>query len=217
MFSIDKFRSEIREKGILRNNRFQVSFAPPQYLRNYFGQADQEQITLRCEAVQMPGVAFATYDSASRFGYGPMETVPYGVAFEDISMTFMIDKDSNIHRFFYTWADSIVNFRARGQTALKDNTGMTSKSRPYEVGYKDSYCTDLTIRVFNAEAATEQSEEEKAVMEAKVYKAYPKILPAFDMAWSATDDHVKLSVPFSYTDFEMKYANYQQKPTQGSI
>ena len=63
MLSINKFRSEIEKKGILRNNRFQVSFSPPgegQYLKNYFGEADREQITLRCEAVQMPGVAFAT-------------------------------------------------------------------------------------------------------------------------------------------------------------
>ena len=213
MFDINAFRTEINNGGVLRNNKYHVSFAAPKYLRDaqLVGTLDNsgtstplDVITLRCESVQLPGMSFASVDNASRAGYGPIETMPYGVIYDDITLSFIVDAKSDVHRFFYNWVNSIVNFHSQGQSKLKDHLGPVDKMKTYEVGYKDNYVTDITVDVYDGLETTEKKAGNK-VLTAKIYRAFPKLLPSVDLAWAATDEMVRLSIPFSYTDFEVYY------------
>lgn len=199
--------SEIQSAGVLRSNRYIMTFGAPKYLRDALAtngldnaattDVPLDRITLRCESVQFPGMSFATVDSAPRFGYGAIEAIPYGTIFDDITATFIVDARSDIHRFFYKWVNTIVNFNARGQSKLKDSTGVVRGMKTYEVGYKDDYVTDIAITVYD--------QNDVKIMTGTAYRAFPKLLPTVDLGWGTNDDYVKLSMPFSYTDFAVDY------------
>lgn len=201
--------SEIKSNGVMRTNRYTVTFASPEYLRDLQTSTETDasksvpttdRISLRCETVQLPGMSFATIDGPPRPGYGPIESIPYSPVFDDISLTFTVDSRGQIHRFFYVWVNSIVNFHAKGQTQLKDSTkGPVSGMRTYEVGYKDKYFTDIKIDVYDV--------TDKRILTATAYRAFPKLLPSVDLGWATNDEYVRLSIPFSYTDFEIEYSD----------
>lgn len=213
MLNISNFMSEIQSAGVLRSNRYIMTFVPPKYLRdakvdvgfddNTTPDIPLDRIALRCESVQFPGMSFATVDSTPRFGYGPIEAMPYGVIFDDITASFMVDARSDIHRFFYKWVSTIVNFNAQGQSKLKDATSVVRGMKTYEVGYKDDYKTDIVISVYD--------QNDNKVMTGTAYRAFPKLLPTVDLGWGSNDDYVKLAIPFSYTDFSIEYADMPTK------
>jgi hypothetical protein len=218
-FNISKFTTEINKKGVLTTNRFLVTFGFPQnhYLRNidekaFLNTDDQKSITLRCEAVQFPGMSFATADIAPRAGYGPQESNPYGVIYDDVTLVFIVDAKSKIHDFFYSWVNSIVNFNAKGQGF--NITGGPLNSYAYEVGYKDNYVSTISIDVFEEIKSNEREDasgtsvpfEGAGVksMTAKMYRAFPKMLTPIDLNWG-NEGYVKFAVPFTYTDFNVEY------------
>jgi len=208
MFNISNFVSEIQTRGVLRTNRFEVNFGrPPLFVPD-----NTKQNTLRCESVQLPGVSFTSIDGPPRIGYGPIESMPFGVAFEDITLTFIVDARGDIHKFLYQWFNTIVNFNAEGQKKLKfgDSNSVVPGMNTYEVGYKDEYSTDIEITMFDTKN-TEDGSGIK-VMTAKAYRAFPKLLPNLDLAWGTTDEVVRLSIPFGYTDFNIKYHNAATGP-----
>lgn len=213
MLNISNFMSEIQSAGVLRSNRYIMTFVPPKYLRdakvdagfddNTTPDIPLDRIALRCESVQFPGMSFASVDSTPRFGYGPIESIPYGTIFDDITATFIVDSRSDVHRFFYKWVSSIVSFKAHGQSKLSDATNVVRGMKAYEVGYKDDYTTDIVITVYD--------ENNNKVMTGTAYRAFPKLLPTVDLGWASNDEYVKLAMPFSYTDFAIEYVDAPSK------
>lgn len=202
MFKIDNFKSEINTYGVLRNNRYVVDFTPPEYLKGQYSSLDR--IELRCEAAQLPGMQFATIDGPPRLGYGPIESTPYGVTFEDLSLTFVVDKDSYVHKFFYDWVNCIVNYNNAGAITPQGATrGPISGMKTYEVGYRSKFSTSVNIIVYDGVA--KPGDTETSVLTATAYNAYPKALPSVDLNWQPTDEVVKLTIPFSYTDYNILY------------
>lgn len=196
MFNIADFKSEIDSKGILKSNLFQVSFAPPSTLAN-----ETRTMSLRCDNAQIPGMTFATVDGTPRFGHGPVESNPYGVIYDDITLSFMVDTRGKLHKFFFDWSNSLVQHETFGQSIL-DNSRNVNNLYAYEVEYKDNFCTDLKIEIFEPMA---EGNHNKRIMEVKAYRAYPKRIPGFNMSWMSTNEMVKLNIPFGYTDFSVKY------------
>lgn len=205
MFNISNFRSEIGENGVLRNNRYLVTFVAPKYLRDGTrSRTSTDSITLRCETAQLPGMQFATIDGPPRLGYGPIESTPYGVTFEDLSLTFIVDKNSYVHKFFYDWVNCIVNYNNEGRVTPAGNRGPVQGMKTYEVGYRADFSTNINITVYDGIRNT-QTKEEGPVLTATAYNAYPKALPSVDLTWQPTDEVVKLTIPFSYTDYNITH------------
>lgn len=186
MLNIKEFRSEIGTGGVLRTNRFMVSFASP---RSLGSNRSTKNISLRCETVQWPGVSFSTMDAPSRFGYGASEVIPFAPIFQDVQCTFIVDKNSNLHKYFFDWMNAVMNLESRGQS----NYG----GGAYELGYKKDYTTDINIDVYR--------ETGDVAMTATLFKAFPRSLPSFDLNWASNDEALKLNVEFTYTDFFIDY------------
>lgn len=205
MFKIDEFISSINKSGFVRTNRFVVFFALPEYLRGReaeYGYNDK-LISLRCESAQFPGISFGSIDGPPRLGYGAVESIPYNVTFEDISLTFLVDAHTRIHRLFYDWVNTIVNFQgSKGQSDWKRPTNTITNAAAYEVGYKDKYRTDILVTVYDS--------DDKQIMTVKVYNAFPKVLPSTDLAWGSNDELMKMTIPFSFTDFNVTYHRSDQ-------
>ena len=201
MFQINRFRTEIDTGGVLRTNRFMVEFKVPDSLGGPTGQnaSRSEMLSLRCESIQWPGVSFMTLDTPPRAGYGATELIPYAPIFEDVTLNFIVDKNSKTHKFFFDWMNSIVNLNSQGMTRL--NKGA------FEVGYKHKYATDIKITMYRETGVSR--EENHAAMVATLYKAFPKALPSFELNWGSENEVLRLNVQFSYSDFFIEYPSAQ--------
>lgn len=201
-FNLNDFKSVINYGGALKSSRYEVTIAnPPLYIRDRWGSFGRT-LKFRCEATRLPGLQFASADGPPRLGYGPIERHPYNVNYEEISLTFIMDAKTEVHKFFYDWCNCIFNFKGKGGTAAKENSGRANGAAVYEVGYKDQYSTDINIDVYKDTGVL--------AMTATLYKAFPMALPAIPMGWNDSDI-VKLTIPFSYLDFDVAYAQHPEQ------
>lgn len=225
MFQISNFQASLDKSGVMRTNRFMAFFNLPAYLQDnkeLYGYGDA-LVSLRCHAAQIPGITLNTIDQP-RIGIGPVENVASNLTIDDVTLTFLVDGQSKIHNLFYDWFNTIVNFQgSKGQSALYKSYNIgRSTSAAYEVGYKDSYTTDILISVYDGVTPSGTSVDGQPtptiasgnvpIMNIRAFKAFPKTLPSIDMDWNSNDEVVKMSVPFSITDFEVTYpANKTQR------
>jgi hypothetical protein len=94
-FSISSFRSEIAENDVLPSHSYLVTFAP--FRSGYFENAPltdfvtnkRNTLLLRCENVVLPTPSLLEEENIRRYGYGPVEKVPYGVQFSDVTLTWI--------------------------------------------------------------------------------------------------------------------------------
>jgi len=211
---INDFIAEINKAGVLRDNKYVANFGVPPYLNRpdspiskYKTIYNGGQLALRCETASIPGLQFAGIEGPPRIGYGPIEFNPYNVVYEDINLTFVLDTKAGVHKFFYDWMNTIVNFHAAGQSQLRNARGSVAGMVPYEVGYKDYYSTNLTIYVYNDNTDPTES---NASMIFNAYKAFPKAITPLTLNW-ADGQPLKLQVTIAYTDFEITYGSFPIK------
>jgi hypothetical protein len=98
--------------------------------------------------------------------------------------------------FFFNWINTIVNLESKGQSRFKETN--SKGYSPYEVGYKDEYCTDIKIHMMRETGVND------IAMSAHLYRAFPRALPGFDLNWG-NDDILKINVQFTYTDYFIDY------------
>lgn len=194
-FDINRFRADINNRGVLRNHQFDVgiNLSSSHYLRpNY---KDTDLVAIRCEATSIPGMSLATIDGQPKYGYGPMETFPYSMMYDQINLTFLLDKNSFLHKFFYDWLQCIVNFdNSKGL----DSRSSLNNFRTYEVGYKSRYIADLVLNVYN--------EANQRVQKVTMLRAFPKAINQIDVGWENTDSLMKLMIPFTFREFTIDYS-----------
>lgn len=205
-FNINNFRSSVGSKSILRNNAFLLTFNPPAIIRK-LGAWDMKEMIIRAEAVTLPGQQLMTNDAIARFGYGPVEKVPYNAVFNDISVSFLLDRDAQQYSFMHTWMQSIVQHNmTRGINAadelVKSSTG--NDIYAYEVGYKSDYAVDMTILMYN--------EDTDKVVECRLLEAYPISIADTPVAWGQENDVVRLIVNFSYRTAFTRFGDPSLKP-----
>lgn len=179
---ISGFRSKINALGGLqRANQFYVTIPNPRILQGDIGPITLPFLT---EAASLPGVSLATSD-VRRYGYGPTEKKPYAPIFVDQQMMFLGDGSGVVHKFFYKWMNGIIKYDEfpRGRAGYNN-------VRPFEVEYKRQYATDITISCID--------EQEKKIIEVKLYDAYPIFMGDIGLNWSENDSFVRIPVTFTY-------------------
>ena len=204
VFDINSFRSEIINNDILPSHSYLVTFAP---FRTGFPENapltdfvtnKRNTLLLRCENVVLPTPSLLEEENIRRYGYGPVEKVPYGVQFSDVSMTWIVDSNSEIIEFFHQWMNTIVmhdspNSLMRGTTV---RTGL-DQYLPFEVGYKDGYANPIVrIYVYNRQQET--------VTEYEMYDVFPMNLQSINLSWADENQLQKLTVTFAYTNMQVK-------------
>ena len=162
---------------------------------------------MRAEAVSVPGMSFASADGlAPRFGYGAVEGIPYGVSFDPVNITFMMDGYGAVYKYFYNWANLIVNFKAKGQSMASVDLN-NDKAVPYQVAYKDDFCAKvMTVTVF--EPNHDPTDATQYVMKMNFYRAFPRNLSPFNLAWREQNEYVRFPVTFDYTDFDVEFNDH---------
>jgi hypothetical protein len=204
--NLKDFTSSINSRGVLKTNKYiaLISFGSNHYMSSRPGAVNSDDANLfsvRCDSVQLPGMSIASADGPPRLGYGPVQKHPYNISFEDISLTFIVDANSRVHKMLYDWTNCIVNYNGGGGKNLTGAIGPIG-ANAYEVGYKNKFATNLIIEVYRDDG---QNGLNNKAMTYTAFDAYPMAFPSVGLNW--TDGEIlRLNIPFSYTDYSIQYA-----------
>ena len=205
VFNLNSFLTEVLNQDVLPSHSYLVTFAPfrsgfseNQPLTNFVTNK-RSTLLLRCESIILPTPSLLEEENIRRYGYGPVEKVPYGVQFSDVSMTWLVDSKSEIIDFMHQWMNTIVmhdapNANMSQSSEKRDNL---ERYRPFEVGYKDAY-TNPVVRVYV------YNRQQEIVTEYELFDVFPMNIQSMNLAWADENQLQKLTVNFAYTNMRVK-------------
>lgn len=169
-FNLTSFLSTVGLKSFARTNRFEVFIVPPRGLRgdsSYYG----ELISLYVEQASLPLLNIAT-KAVKIFGptYQRPITSEYGG--EGISLTFHVDRDMRVRKFFEDWMHLIVD------------------PVTFEINYQSEYIAKILIRQLD--------EQDNATHEIELLEAFPRNMNLMELNNSATNQTHRLNIIFAY-------------------
>lgn len=196
--SIDDFKATIgRRSGLARQNRFAIFMTPPgQTLLNLDLQNaaanllsgsfslgslvnDPRDIALLCESCQFPGRQIQTLDKP-HLDFRQQIKVPTGYFNEDITFEFHLTNDYYVKKIFDRWLNTII------------------EQDSYTLKYDSEFKTDVTIQQLN--------EQNVPIYGVKLLNAFPVTVNSIDLNNTSADTTQKLSVTFTFEDFEAEGA-----------
>jgi hypothetical protein len=162
------------------------------YLQYSLNDVNQNLI-LRCDNANLPSIALLSGD-VRRYGYGPIEKSPHSIQFTNLNLSWIIDKNGRVVKFFKNWFESIINHSSKGGADMITKKRGTS---PYEMGYKDDFsCPELNILVYDTDNNT--------VLKYKIYDVYPSVIEEIPLNWDNKNTMIRMTVQFFYTDLEIE-------------
>jgi hypothetical protein len=189
-----EFQAALRQRSVARTNLFDVTITLPPVINEPRYRPLGAQLSLWAEGAQLPGYNIQT-DSIKRFGIGPMESVPYSIQTNDLTLNFIGDGAGGIQKFFYSWMHAIV----RGDEDVRTDDVSASGLQPYEVEFKNRYATTITI--------TQYDEQGTAIIIYDLTDAFPKNIPDVSVSWTDNDSFMQFGVTFSYLQAKMRNAS----------
>jgi len=168
-----------------------VTFTPPKVFGILDNPQDNAAVNLLCqhraESFPQPGVSLATSE-VRRYGIGPIERKPYVPLFLDVGLSFIGDSQGVIHKYFYLWMNSIINF-----TNLPTGNSPSDAfgKQPFEVEYKENYTTTVEIVTFD--------EAQNKVGIVRLYNAHPVQIGEVQRSWGDENTLVRIPIQFTYS------------------
>jgi hypothetical protein len=186
-FNISEFTTNVLSKqGLLKPSLYIVN------IKNHKNARDYSFLT---EAVAIPTVGMDT-QAIRRHGYGPVEYVPFRPVFQDSIRMNLITQSSkaNILSDFLIEISNISPFmNYNGMSASSGGLFVGGGTHPYEVQYKKEIEFDIDVMIYN--------ENQKDIMTYTFKNCYAKQVGGIDLGWGNTDQYVRTSVDFAFTDF----------------
>lgn len=150
------FVSEIKTRGLAKQNSFVVEITPPPFL---MGDADIGVIPLFCESVTFPEKALLT---SSIKDDGLTREVVYDKAFGQVVMTFICDQQMVIKSFFDDWVSIPIQhdggFFAYPKTYKSEKIGITQVDAQRKEVYSN-YLINAYPKVVNDIMASAQARD----------------------------------------------------------
>jgi hypothetical protein len=199
-----QFQAALRQRSVARTSLFDVTITIPPILNQPLFLPLGTTLSLWAEGAQLPGYNIQT-DSIKRYGIGPMESVPYSIQTNDLTLNFIGDGAGGIQKFFYNWLQRIV----RGDEDVRYDDISPTGLQPYEVEFKDRYAT--TIRI------TQYDEQGTAIVIYDLVDAFPKNIPDISVSWSDNNSFMQFGVTFSYLQAKMTNALQGRQKTQNGF
>lgn len=165
--SLNNFISEIsKNNGLARNNRFSILLTKPDFIT--MDNSSLQTLNLFCDTAQLPGININTNQVRV---YGEIREVPYEISYEPVTLTFYVDNNLMVKKFFDEWL-------------LGVNIGDSRNFR-----YYDEYAKSIQIDV--------EDLNDRSLYRVYLMEAYPKNVSAVSLDY-ASKDVMKLSVTFQY-------------------
>ena len=166
-FNLNRFTAAIKTNGISRPARFEITIGT---------RPGSSSVSLMCEISQLPGINITTKQFRIQ---GPAYQMPVGMEFngEGIPMTFYVDKNLEIKKYFETWLYSIVN------------------PNSFNVRYQKEYVCPITIYQLD--------ETDKRKYAVSLIDAFPRAISQMDLNAAAANQMHRLTVMFAYRKWEV--------------
>jgi hypothetical protein len=168
-FNLSDFTSFVREKSLSRSNRFEVFINPPNVIGRSIDEA--KQVSLLCEISNLPPINLSV-KPFKIFGPSYQRPITSEYGGDGISMTFHIDRDMVLKRFFDDWIEGVV------------------RRNDYMVNYQFDYTSTITIRQLD--------EQNNVTYEIELLEAFPRSITLVDLNHSAQNQTNRLNVIFAY-------------------
>ena len=183
-FNLSQFIGAVREDSFARVNRFEVFInAPSTLLGKNISNAGA--VSLYCEMASLPPVNISTKSFKI---FGPTYQRPFGAEYggEGISLTFHVDRDMQVKKFFDEWTARVVD----------PDSGL--------VGYQDDYISTIRLRQLD--------EQDNVTYEIELSEAFPRSLNLLELNNSAQNQTHRLNVLFAYRYWKDISQEYQTTP-----
>lgn len=173
--TLDTLLSSINKRnGLARSNRFEVLFTLPEALLSLGNGGDNaREISLLAQSCTLPGRSIETLEYKS---VRQRVRIPTGYSQEDITMTFLLTNDYFAKRIFDRWINASVD------------------QETYRILYDNYYTSTIQINQLDL--------EDKVIYSVKLLKAWPISYESITLDNGAENESIKLSVTFTYDDFE---------------
>jgi hypothetical protein len=168
-FNLSQFLSQTRRDSFARVNRFEVFILSPLALRK--NNRDAVSVSLYCEMASLPPVNISTKSFKI---FGPTYQRPFSAEYggEGISLTFHVDRDMRVKKFFDEWTASVVD----------PKTGF--------VGFQEDYISTIKLKQLN--------EQDEVTYELELEEAFPRSVNLLELNNSAQNQTHRLNVLFAY-------------------
>ena len=221
-FNVSNFKSQISSvNGVNGSNKFIAVVTTPPALNpvaeqlgagtNRSTSSLEQEISentgllqFLCDSANIPGKTLEVLDYKPQ-GFGKTSKVPYGISFDNLTLTFMIDSRHTVLNLFELWMQNIVNT----SSSMRGEMSTYRNRTPFEIAYKSTYATTVELIFFN-----ESGEYTKYTF----YDAYPVQTGSVQLAWEANDQIAKLPVEFTYSSYSSitEKLNFGTANTRGS-
>ena len=170
VFGIETLKGKIG--GFAKGNRYNVSFSG---LPTGLDTTVNENLQYLCESVSLPtkGIASNPQDI-----YGPPREIPYRETFTEAALSFILDDNFTVKRFFDKWQENIINVE----------TG--------NVSYWNDFVATINITRLSNDASNFEIATDKYKIELR--EAYPSAVGEIALGHTMGGDVLKLSVTFKY-------------------
>ena len=183
-FNLSLFLSAIREDSLARVNRFEVMIPSPKGMSDV-NKSYADFSSLYCEMASLPPVNISTKSFKI---FGPTYQRPFGAEYggEGVSLTFHVDRDMNVKKFFDEWTAVVVD----------PDSGL--------VNYQENYTSTITLRQLD--------EQENITYELEFYEAFPRSVNLLELNNSAQNQTHRLNVLFAYRYWKDIGREFQTMP-----
>lgn len=168
-FSLQNFVSTLSDYGIAKPSKFEITITPPAALSQNFDTS--KLASMYCEVANFPSL---TVNTKQHYMYGPAYQRPVNTDYggDGISVTFLVDQNMDIKKFFEAWMFSIVD---------KDS---------YNVNYQDNYVSPILI--------SQLDNNDEPIYSIKLLDAFPRTMDSMGLNSSAMNSAHRLTVVFAY-------------------
>jgi len=171
--------------------------------RNIVGGFKEDSIGMLCSEASLPGNSFATTEVSNDF-YGVTQKFPYRKIYNDLELTFYVDSNYNIIKFFENWMSFIASPNGWGQ-AIQEGGSEASFRFHYPANYK----CNIFLQKFEKDLKSNSNYVYRFV------NAFPFDITSMPVSYDSSDI-LKCSVTFAYdryiADPDGKLYGSQERP-----
>jgi|GEM_PF-3623628 len=168
-FNLENFLSLVRNESLARVNRFEVIIEPPNVIGRSIEQA--RNVSLLCEVANFPPLNLSV-KPFKIFGPSYQRPITSEYGGDGMSMTFHVDRDMVLKRFFDNWMEGIV------------------RREDFTVNYQFEYATTILVRQLD--------EANNVTYEIELLEAFPRSMTLMDLNNTAQNQTHRLNIIFAY-------------------
>lgn len=184
-FNIERFRTNISDWGYISNNKYEIYLNPPPAMRTSETAYNATGlIKFRTKSFKAPGINIVAVDTA-RYGVGTTQKQPISAMYEDLALSVLLDKNSELWNFWYEWERLIFQF-----SPFDDGN---YRFASYATEYKKNYATTMQLIVYTSTGDISNK--------FNFYDIYPVSMKDVSLDWEEQSTLASLDILMNYKEY----------------